>query len=193
MKRTDEFAKELCGELKRHSKKNGMIARSVGRTPAMRFPILVFALLILAFTESTVLAADPPGFALWTAADLSARAKSLDSKVGPDFSARETLGSYGKHRVRLIHRVTGGAPEMHDNFVDVLIVVSGEGTLVVGGKMANVKTSNNGEYSGTGIEGGERHPIAVGDVVHIPAKTPHGVQVAIGKEITYIRIAIPAE
>jgi quercetin dioxygenase-like cupin family protein len=45
---------------------------------------------------------------------------------------------------------------------------------------------------GTGIEGGERHPIAAGDVVHIPAKIPHSFLVPSGKHITYVLVKFPA-
>ena len=38
-----------------------------------------------------VLAADPPGFALWSTAQLKQRDEALSKKVGADHSARETL------------------------------------------------------------------------------------------------------
>ena len=53
-------------------------------------------------------------------------------------------------------------------------------------------SSGAGEYLGTGIEGGERHPLAAGDVVHIPAKIPHSFLVPQGKHITYVLVKFPA-
>jgi len=118
--------------------------------------------------------------------------------VGPDHSARETLGSYGNHMIRMIHRVGDGAPEFHAAFVDLWIVTSGGGTLVVGGSLVDAKSlgangAANGEMTGTSIDGGSRHEVAAGDVIHIPANTPHQVLVPKGGEITYLRIAIPAK
>jgi hypothetical protein len=140
-----------------------------------------------------VLAADPPGFALWSTAELKQRDQALSKKVGADHSARETLADYGDHRFRLLYRDADGLPEQHDKIVDVVIVQSGEGTLLLGGKMVNPKTSSGaGEYLGTGIEGGERHPLAAGDVVHIPAKIPHSFLVPKGKHITYVLVKFPA-
>jgi quercetin dioxygenase-like cupin family protein len=49
-----------------------------------------------------------------------------------------------------------------------------------------------GEYLGTGIEGGERHALAPGDLVHIPAKIPHNFLVAKGKHLTYVLVKVPA-
>jgi len=121
-----------------------------------------------------VFAADPAGFALWRAAELRQRDEALSKKVGPDHSARETLADYGDHRFRLLYRDADGVPEQHDTIVDVVMVQSGEGTLLLGGRMINPRASSgSGEYLGTGIEGGERHALAAGDIVHIPAKIPH--------------------
>jgi len=141
-----------------------------------------------------VFAADPAGFALWRAAELKQRDEALSKKVGPDHSARETLADYGDHRFRLLYRDADGVPEQHDAIVDVVMVQSGEGTLLLGGRMLNPKASTGaGEYLGTGIEGGARHALAAGDVVHIPAKIPHSFLVPKGKHITYVLVKFPAK
>jgi hypothetical protein len=153
---------------------------------AIRF--LTAALLVV-----PVLAADPPGFGLWRAAELKQRDEALSGKVGADHSARETLADYGDHRFRLLYRDADGLPEQHDRIVDVVIVQSGEGTLLLGGTMINPKTTSGaGEYLGTGIEGGERHVLGAGDVVHIPARIPHSFLVPKGKHITYVLVKFPA-
>ena len=141
-----------------------------------------------------VLAADPPGFAVWTAADLKQHNDALSTKVGPDHSARETLADYNDHRFRMLYRDADGFPEQHDNIIDVVVVQSGEGTLLLGGKMINLKAGGGaGEYVGTGLEGGDRHPLGTGDVVHIPAKIPHSFLVQKGKHFTYVLLKIPAK
>src|SRR6266540_6343274 len=117
------------------------------------------ALRVLAagFLIVPMFAADPPGFAMWRSTELQRRDEALSKKVGPDHSARETLADYGDHRFRLLYRDADGVPEQHDNIVDVVIVQSGEGTLLLGGRMINPKPSTGaGEYLGTGIEGGKR-------------------------------------
>ena len=150
--------------------------------------------LMAALLVAPVFAADPAGFALWKSAELKQREEALSKKVGPDHSARETLAEYNDHRFRLLYRDADGYPEQHDKVVDVVIVQSGEGTLVVGGKMISPKGSDAaGEYIGASIEGGERHPLAAGDVVHIPAKIPHGFLVPRGKHITYVLVKFPAQ
>src|SRR5262245_58528274 len=106
-----------------------------------------------------VVVAEVPGFGLWKAADLKQRNEALSKKVGADHSARETLADYGDHRFRFIYRDADGFPEQHDKIVDVVFVQSGEGSLLLGGKMIDSKGSAaSGEYTGKGIEGGEQHP-----------------------------------
>lgn len=142
---------------------------------------------------------DPAGFGIWTPSDFKEHEKALDSNIRPDHSARETLGDYGNHRVRFIHRVGTGAPEFHTYFVDLWIVESGRGTLVVGGTLVNPKPLNGndpearGDMTGSSIKGGERHEVSLGDVIHIPPKTPHQILVRKGEKITYLRVAIPSE
>jgi len=139
------------------------------------------------------------GFGMWKLSDFKEHEKVLDSKIGPDHSARETLGNYGNHKIRFIHRVGTGAPEFHTYFVDLWIVESGRGTLVLGGTLVDPKpltgteAGMRGDMTGTSIEGGERHNVSPGDVIHIPPKTPHQILVTKGEQITYLRIAIPSE
>ena len=160
----------------------------------MRLLLATIFLAIIATPIAT--AADPEGFVVWKLADLKEHEKTLGQKVGPDHSARETLGDYGNHIVRIIHRVGDGAPEFHSTMVDLWIVESGTGTLVVGGTLVNAKplggSGGAGEMTGTAISGGERRGVSAGDIIHIPAKTPHQILVGNG-EITYLRVAIPAE
>jgi len=131
---------------------------------------------------------DPPGFAMWTAAELKQRDQALSTKVGPDHSSRETLAEYPSQRLRLLLRDADGAPEVHDNEVDVVIVQSGEGTLLVGGTMIGARGRGG---VGTSIEGGRRHPLGPGDVAYIPAKVPHAFLVPSGKHLTYILVKFP--
>ena len=139
------------------------------------------------------------GFGMWKTSDFKEHEKVLDSKVGPDHSARETLGNYGNHRIRFIHRVGTGAPEFHTYFVDLWIVESGHGTLVVGGTLVaptpltGTEAGVRGDMTGSSITGGEKYDVSTGDVIHIPPRTPHQILVSKGDEITYLRIAIPSE
>jgi mannose-6-phosphate isomerase-like protein (cupin superfamily) len=63
--------------------------------------------------------------------------------------------------------------EMHDKTNHVFIIVDGEADFVTGGKMIDPKVISPGQTRGTGIEGGTVHRLSKGDVITIPANTPH--------------------
>jgi mannose-6-phosphate isomerase-like protein (cupin superfamily) len=55
----------------------------------------------------------------------------------------------------------------------VVYVVEGEATFVTGGTMVGGKTTKPGQLLGSDIEGGETHHLSKGDVIVVPAGTPH--------------------
>ena len=152
-------------------------------------PILVAAAAALATLP--LAAADSPGFAIWKAADLKAHDQALSLHVADDHSSRETLADYGDHRFRMLYRDANGNPEQHDNIIDIVMVQSGEGELQLGGTMIGRRSTTPGEYVGTRLDGGERHPLGPGDIAHIPAGIPHSFLVPQGKHITYVLLKIP--
>ena len=141
---------------------------------------------------SPVLGADKPAVVIWTPAELKEREAKLSKTVGPDHSSRETLADYGHHRFRYLYRDADGNPEQHDTIIDIVYVKSGEGTLMLGGTMAGRRTTGPGEFVGTRLDGGARHPLGAGDIVHIPAGIPHSFLVPQGKHLTYVLLKIPA-
>lgn len=134
---------------------------------------------------------EPSGFGLWRAAELAQRNEVLSSRIRTDGSARETLADYGvgggSHRLRLLRRDRDGWPELHADIIDVVFIQSGTGSVLIGGEM--IGESN---VPGARIEGGFRHPVATGDVLHIPAKLPHAYLSSQSDHITYVLVRVPA-
>jgi len=83
--------------------------------------------------------------------------------------------------------------ELHEKVTDLFVVQSGEATIVVGGNIIDSRTTAPGEVRGSRIEGGSRHPVAAGDIVHIPANTPHWMLLDSGKQITYFVVKVDAK
>ena len=71
------------------------------------------------------------------------------------------------------HRNGPGGVEVHDRETDVLYVTDGEATFITGGTMVGGKVTKPGQHLGTNIDGGEAHHLTKGDVIVIPAGTPH--------------------
>lgn len=155
---------------------------------------IVVRALALALLVSPVLAADHPDFRLWKADELKRRDLALSKKVGPDHSSRETLADFGDHRFRFLYRDADGFPEQHDKIVDVVFVQSGGGTLQLGGTLIDKKAGGGaGEFVGSRLDGGTRHPLGAGDVIHIPATVPHAFLVPKGGHITYVLVKFPEQ
>jgi mannose-6-phosphate isomerase-like protein (cupin superfamily) len=73
----------------------------------------------------------------------------------------------------LANRAVQRGAEMHDKTHHVFIIVDGEARFVTGGKLINAKVVSPGQTRADGIEGGEVHHLSKGDVMTIPANTPH--------------------
>jgi mannose-6-phosphate isomerase-like protein (cupin superfamily) len=63
--------------------------------------------------------------------------------------------------------------EMHSMTNHVFIIVDGEAEFVTGGSMIEPKEISPGQTRAKGIEGGVTHHLSKGDVIAIPANTPH--------------------
>jgi mannose-6-phosphate isomerase-like protein (cupin superfamily) len=63
--------------------------------------------------------------------------------------------------------------ELHAKTNHVFIIVDGEADFITGGKMIDAKETAPGQLRGSGIEGGTVHRLTKGDVITIPANTPH--------------------
>jgi mannose-6-phosphate isomerase-like protein (cupin superfamily) len=147
--------------------------------------ILFFSLLI------PVGAAEPPGFAFWSATELKGLGKKLSTKMNEQKLATEELGKFVNHSIMAVHREGSGEAEVHEMNADVFVVESGQGTLVVGGKVVGAKTTTPGEIRGVSIQGGERKKLGPGDIVNIPANIPHQVLLGRGEQITYLIVKVP--
>lgn len=78
-----------------------------------------------------------------------------------------------KYMVHASHRDKAGAVEVHEQDADIIYVLEGSATLVTGGEIIGGKVIAPGEIRGTDVKGGETRTITKGDVIIIPAGTPH--------------------
>ncbi|MGI8744359.1 MAG: cupin domain-containing protein [Bryobacteraceae bacterium] len=140
-----------------------------------------------------LIAAAPPGFVYWSSAELKGMAHTLAAKADGAKFASEPLGKFGNHLTMIARRGANGQAELHETDADLFVVQTGSATLVVGGKIPNAKTSAPHEVRGTSIEGGTKRTLGPGDIVHIPARTPHQLQVQDGKEFTYFVLKVSGQ
>jgi quercetin dioxygenase-like cupin family protein len=84
-------------------------------------------------------------------------------------------------------RDKAGQVEVHEKETDIFYVTDGEATFLTGGKMIGGKLSRPGQWLGTEIEGGETHHLTKGDVIVIPAGTPHWFK-EVPKSMSYMLV-----
>jgi mannose-6-phosphate isomerase-like protein (cupin superfamily) len=77
------------------------------------------------------------------------------------------------YSVTCSHRTEPGVVEIHTKETDVIYVVDGAATFVTGGKALNITAADTAQPRGKDIQGGEVHHLAKGDVIVVPAGTPH--------------------
>ena len=135
-------------------------------------------------------AGDPQGLYIWKAAELKAFSKSLAPKINEKKVATQDLTKVGNYRFMVAHREGSGEAEYHALDADIFVVQSGTATLVYGGEMVDAKDSAANEKRGPSIKGGVEKTLAAGDIVTIPAKVPHQVKLAPGKEFTYFVVKV---
>jgi mannose-6-phosphate isomerase-like protein (cupin superfamily) len=153
----------------------------------MKTKLIATALLAAAYALP---AGDPPGLFIWKSADLKAFSKSLSPKINDKKVATQQLTAFGNYSFMMAHREGSGEAEYHETQADILVIETGEATLVYGGKMVDGKTTAPNEMRAPSISGGMEKKLAAGDVITIPAKLPHQVKLDSGKEFTYFVVKV---
>ena len=95
--------------------------------------------------------------------------------------------------VVLAQRREAGVAEYHERTNHVFIMVEGEATLVVGGTMVEPKRTAPFQTRAPSVEGGTTYHLTKGDVITIPAKTPHWFKEIPTKTVAYYAFNIESE
>ena len=80
------------------------------------------------------------------------------------------------YMIHTSRRTAPGMAEVHEHETDLIYVMEGAATFVTGGTVVAPKTTAPGEIRGESIEGGETRHLSKGDVIVVPAGTPHWFQ-----------------
>ncbi len=152
----------------------------------------LLCLLLIPFQGGTSQEAAPEGFKQWTAASLNSIQQTLrhDAPSDPHHFAVQMLSDFPNEAFILVHREADGQVEWHETQIDIIFVQSGSATLVVGGTMVNGETVAPHEKRNGSIQGGSRQKISAGDIIRIPAKTPHQLLLDGSHEFNYFVVKV---
>lgn len=144
----------------------------------------------LFFAAMALPAGDPAGFHYWSSSTLQSLAKTLAPKINEQKIAVQQLGSHGNYLFEVAHREGSGVAEYHEKVADVLVIESGEASIIYGGSLVDGKTTAPNEMRAPSIKGGMEKKLGAGDVVTIPPATPHQMIVPAGKQVTYFVVKV---
>ena len=146
----------------------------------MNTSVLILAVSVLVAQSGTT-----PGVHVWKASEIESRGKALGKKLDAQKVASEVIATEGNRTFMVAHREGSGVAEWHEKQADIMVIASGEVTMVYGGTVVDGKTTQPGEIRGPAIKGGTEVKLGVGDVLHIPAKVAHQMKLDAGKHVTY--------
>lgn len=149
--------------------------------------------LVLAATAATAQEpkpADPTSFAASVEVRAQVAAMGRAMKPGQGF-AWQPLVRDGQTVAALEYWKKPGRPAIHPDQAEYAIVIEGRGTLISGGTMADAATSKPDLVEGSRIVGGKTRNLAAGDVMLIPAGTPHYFGIT-GDRLVLLGMKLPA-
>jgi mannose-6-phosphate isomerase-like protein (cupin superfamily) len=127
---------------------------------------------------------------VFSSSDIHVQMAQLTEQAKAKGSSGATLGSYGSHAIQLSARTASGGAEIHAHFDDVMLVTEGSATLVTGGTVVDGHTNSDGETRGTRIQDGVSQTVSAGDVIHVPAGTPHQLLISPGTPYSALVIKV---
>ncbi len=93
-----------------------------------------------------------------------------------------------KGLIVLAQRRTAGEVEMHEKTNHVFIIVEGEATFVTGGTPVDARETAPNQRRAASVQGGQTYHLTKGDVITVPAKTPHWFKEVPTKTIAYYAV-----
>ena len=122
------------------------------------------AIIALAVAGSLIGATPPPSQAV----------THVDAQVVAEALAHGgALGSTADYKVSGNFRNKPGEVEVHADETDIFYITAGEATVVTGGTVVGAHETEPGQTRGHDIRDGKSQHVSKGDVMTIPAGTPH--------------------
>ena len=103
----------------------------------------------------------------------------------------EPILTLAPYRAQLEYRPGTSPAAVHEKDAELMVVLQGAGNIVTGGKLVNQTRTNANNLSGASIEGGNSQTVVKGDMIIVPANTPHQVIPGGGAPIVLMTMHVP--
>lgn len=104
----------------------------------------------------------------------------------------EPILSMAPYRAQLEYRPGTSPAAVHEKDAELMVVLEGTGNIVTGGKLVEEKRNNANNLGGSSITGGNTQAVVKGDMLIVPANTPHQVIPTGGAPIVLMTLHVPA-
>jgi mannose-6-phosphate isomerase-like protein (cupin superfamily) len=153
-----------------------------------RIPALTFlaALAVPALSQS----AEPPIF-MNHKEIMGLIKKAKADRKGDAPLVAEPILLMAPYRAQLEYRPKAAPAALHEKDGELFVVLQGRGNIVTGGKLVDEKRVNANNLSGSSIADGHTQSVGVGDMLIVPANTPHQVIPTGGAPIVIMTMHVP--
>ena len=103
----------------------------------------------------------------------------------------EPILQLAPYKAQLEYRPGTAPAALHEKDAELFVVLQGTGNILTGGKLIDEKRVNAANLSGSGIADGETHNVVKGDMLIVPANTPHQVIPTGGAPIVLMTLHVP--
>lgn len=104
--------------------------------------------------------------------------------------AIETIRQCPGYSIMLMVLLRSGDAVALEEYSKMLTVLDGQATLITGGAIEGAKPVENGEVRGTSIGRGSSRAVRPGDLIHLPAGTPHQLLLAGDKTLSCVVVRV---
>jgi hypothetical protein len=136
--------------------------------------ILLAAALLVSLPAFAQSAAPPPAKLYASSADVQALIAKAKAEHKGGNTVELVVNDEG-YPFQLEHRTSTTPPSIHPTHAELIEIIEGSCTLIMGGKLVGAKPAPPGAMTqgGTAIEGGTPRKVSKGDYIMVPANTPH--------------------
>ena len=117
--------------------------------------------------------------------------KAKANRKGDAPLVAEPILSLAPYRAQLEYRPGISPAAVHEKDAELMVVLEGTGDIVTGGKLVNEKRTNANNLSGSSISDGNTQAVVKGDMIIVPANTPHQVIPKGGAPIVLMTMHVP--
>ena len=159
----------------------------------MRTRLLALTFLAAVAVSAIVLAAEPTPMRTFMNHEeiMGLIDKAKADRKGDAPLVAEPILLLAPYRAQLEYRPGISPAAVHEKDAELMVVLEGTGDIVTGGKVVDEKRVNANNLGGPSITGGKSQAVAKGDMLIVPANTPHQVIPTGGAPIVLMTMHVP--